>query len=117
MTCCHVINEKEIHGPPFHYVPGTSPASARARKQSDRSVLRAADASAYERVIDVLVSSGIRSIELTLTTPGTLEALPHLLHRTGTEIGFGTVACVAEAEQALDAGAGFLVTPSPRHQR
>ena len=77
------------------------------------AVLRAADASAYERVIDVLIRSGITSIELTLTTPGTLEALPGLLRRAGTgaEIGVGTVTSVAEAEQALNAGAGYLVTP------
>ncbi len=77
------------------------------------AVLRAAEASAYERVIDVLIESGIKSIELTLTTPGTLEVLPRLLRRAGTdaEIGVGTVTCVAEAEQALNAGAGYLVTP------
>ncbi|RNL50046.1 bifunctional 4-hydroxy-2-oxoglutarate aldolase/2-dehydro-3-deoxy-phosphogluconate aldolase [Arthrobacter oryzae] len=77
------------------------------------AVLRAADAGAYERVIDVLVDSGIRSIELTLTTPGTLEMLPELLRRAGsdTEIGVGTVTCVEEAEQALNAGASYLVTP------
>ncbi len=38
------------------------------------AVLRAAEASAYERVIDVLIESGIKSIELTLTTPGTCWA-------------------------------------------
>lgn len=77
------------------------------------SVLRAEDASAYEAVINVLVDSGIKSIELTLTTPGTLEVLPYLLRRveTGVEIGVGTVTCVSEAEQALDAGADYLVTP------
>ena len=52
-------------------------------------------------------------IELTLTTPGTLEALPDLLRRAGAdaEIGVGSITCVAEAEQALDAGASYLVTP------
>lgn len=77
------------------------------------SVLRADDANAYETVIDVLASAGIKSIELTLTTPGTLEVLPHLLRRVGdgVEIGVGTVTSVSEAEQALDAGADYLVTP------
>lgn len=77
------------------------------------AVLRAADAGAYQRVIDVLVDSGIKSIELTLTTPGTLEMLPELLRRAGsdTEIGVGTITCVEEAEQALNAGASYLVTP------
>lgn len=77
------------------------------------AVLRAPDASAYERVIDVLVDAGIRSIELTLTTPNTLEVLPGLLARAGegTEIGVGTVTTLEQAEQAIKAGAHYLVTP------
>ncbi len=39
-------------------------------------VVRAADAADYDRVLDVLVGAGIRSVELTLTTPGTIERLP-----------------------------------------
>ncbi|CAM5395633.1 bifunctional 4-hydroxy-2-oxoglutarate aldolase/2-dehydro-3-deoxy-phosphogluconate aldolase [Leifsonia shinshuensis] len=77
------------------------------------AVLRAEHAALYGDVIDVLVDNGIDSIELTLSTPGTLEALPELLDRAsaGCLIGVGTVTDVAEAMAAIEAGAAYLVTP------
>ena len=77
------------------------------------AVLRAPEASGYDRVIDVLVERGIRSIELTLTTPGTLDRLPAIAARYGAdaEIGVGTVTNLALAEAAIAAGADYLVTP------
>lgn len=77
------------------------------------AVLRAAHAREYAPVIDGLAAGGLRSIELTLSTRGVNELLPSLITDFGpdVEIGVGTVTTVAEAEQALDAGARFLVTP------
>ena len=76
-------------------------------------VVRAPDAADYERVLDVLVEAGIRSVELTLTTPGTLERLPELLARYGDEadIGVGTVVDGEQLNAAVRAGAHYLVTP------
>lgn len=77
------------------------------------AVLRASDAAAYEPVVRTLVDSGVVSIELTLTTPGTLDALPRLIDVVpNAEIGVGTVLTRAHAEDALSAGAAFLVTPA-----
>jgi len=78
------------------------------------AVLRASDAAEYERVIAVLVASGIRSIELTLTTPGAIAALPALLTHFGedAEIGVGTILTTEQASRAIDAGAQYLVTPT-----
>ncbi len=78
------------------------------------AVLRAPDAAAYEAVADVLVDQGIRSLELTLTTPGTLEVVERLVDRYAgrAEVGVGTVLTTSHAEAALDAGAAFLVTPT-----
>ncbi len=78
------------------------------------AVLRSRDARAYEPVVEVLVTSGIRTIELTLTTPGALEELPRLVDRFGTKAAFGvgTVLTRANAMDAIDAGAQFLVTPA-----
>ena len=42
------------------------------------AVLRAGAANAYRPVVDALVDGGVRAIELTLTTPDTLEELPSL---------------------------------------
>lgn len=77
------------------------------------AVLRAAHAREYGPVIESLVAGGIRSIELTLSTAGVFDCLPSLARRFGAnvEIGVGTITTAAEAEQALDSGAGFLVTP------
>ncbi|WP_022886632.1 bifunctional 4-hydroxy-2-oxoglutarate aldolase/2-dehydro-3-deoxy-phosphogluconate aldolase [Glaciibacter superstes] len=77
------------------------------------AVLRASDPGDYDAVVDVLVANGVRSIELTLSTPGTLEHLPALLERVGTgaQIGIGTITNAAQATRAIDNGAHYLVTP------
>src|SRR4029450_1063108 len=55
-------------------------------------VVRAQDATDYDRILDALVDAGICSVELTLTTPGTIARLPRLLDRFGhgAHIGVGT---------------------------
>ena len=78
------------------------------------AVLRASDPRDYGPVIDVLAENGVRSIELTLSTPGTLELLPSLIGRGGAEIGIGTVTTTDQAQRAIDGGADYLVTPVTR---
>jgi len=77
------------------------------------AVLRAQQTSDYEPVVDALVRGGVRSIELTLSSPEALQKLPELRTRFGAdaEFGMGTVTNSGQAEAALDAGAEFLVTP------
>jgi 2-dehydro-3-deoxyphosphogluconate aldolase/(4S)-4-hydroxy-2-oxoglutarate aldolase len=88
-------------------------ASALLRTNPLIAVLRATDAHRYDPVVEVLAANGIRSIELTLSTPGTFEHLAVLRAQVGTdvEIGIGTVTSLEQAHQAIDAGADFLVTP------
>jgi 2-dehydro-3-deoxyphosphogluconate aldolase/(4S)-4-hydroxy-2-oxoglutarate aldolase len=76
-------------------------------------VVRAADAADYDRVLDTLIGAGIRSVELTLTTPGTIDRLPKLLAQFGdvADIGVGTVTDEQQLAAAVDAGAHYLVTP------
>jgi 2-dehydro-3-deoxyphosphogluconate aldolase/(4S)-4-hydroxy-2-oxoglutarate aldolase len=76
-------------------------------------VARARHADDYDRVLEALVDAGIRSVELTLTTPGTLERLPGLLERFGdrADLGVGTVTDGGQLERAVRAGARYLVTP------
>lgn len=77
------------------------------------AVLRAADSAAYEPVIEVLVAGGVHAIELTLTTPGTLERLPELsLRQPSAVLGVGTVTSAVQAESAIERGARYLVTPA-----
>lgn len=77
------------------------------------AVLRADHASAYRSVVRTLVESGIREIELTLTTPDTLRHVRSLIDEFGesASIGVGTVTDEELTRRALDAGAQFLVTP------
>ena len=76
-------------------------------------VVRAADAVDYDRVLDALIGAGIRSVELTLTTPGTIDRLPKLLaqYSDAADIGVGTVTDGPQLTAAVDAGAHYLVTP------
>jgi 2-dehydro-3-deoxyphosphogluconate aldolase/(4S)-4-hydroxy-2-oxoglutarate aldolase len=96
--------------------PMRTAPSATLREVPVIAVLRADAADRYDAVVDVLVENGIRSIELTLTTPGTIEPLAALRARVGdaAEIGVGTVTAADQARRAIDAGAGYLVTPVVR---
>lgn len=77
------------------------------------AVLRAGGASDYAPVVETLGAAGIRSIELTLSTPGTLDSFDRLRSSIPDEIeiGVGTVTSVVQALAAIEAGADFLVTP------
>lgn len=64
-----------------------------------------------------LADGGIRTVELTFTTPGVLDhlrACADSVTRSGIVIGVGTVLTADQARGAIDAGARFLVTPGLR---
>ena len=84
---------------------GTSPVIA---------VLRAGDASDYAPVVETLINNQVTTIELTLTTPRTLELLPELVaqFKDRAHIGVGTVLNGEDAETALTAGAQFIIAPN-----
>jgi 2-dehydro-3-deoxyphosphogluconate aldolase / (4S)-4-hydroxy-2-oxoglutarate aldolase len=79
-------------------------------------VLRGTRADQYSPVLDALADAGIRSVELTLSTPGTLDELPGLLERFGDrlDIGVGTVTDPADLRTAAARGAHYIVTPITR---
>jgi 2-dehydro-3-deoxyphosphogluconate aldolase/(4S)-4-hydroxy-2-oxoglutarate aldolase len=101
----------------YQTMPGNSPKSRPLPRFSVEdhlvAVLRAPRPDACAAIVDRLVESGIRCIELTLTTPDALRELPRLRERVGDSacIGMGTVTSEANARASLDAGAEFLVTP------
>jgi 2-dehydro-3-deoxyphosphogluconate aldolase/(4S)-4-hydroxy-2-oxoglutarate aldolase len=66
------------------------------------------------RAADALRAANVTAIEVTLNTPGVLQAIAQL-RRTFSDsllVGVGTVRTRAHAEQAVDAGAQFLVSPN-----
>ncbi|AXK31313.1 bifunctional 4-hydroxy-2-oxoglutarate aldolase/2-dehydro-3-deoxy-phosphogluconate aldolase [Streptomyces armeniacus] len=87
------------------------------RAALEQRVLAIVRSDSYERattLADTLLSAGITSLEISLTTPFALEAVGTLQRETGDEavIGAGTVLDAASARMAVDAGARFLVSPS-----
>jgi 2-dehydro-3-deoxyphosphogluconate aldolase/(4S)-4-hydroxy-2-oxoglutarate aldolase len=65
-------------------------------------------------VAEVLVTSGIRVLEVALTVPGALDCLAQLAATLGGDavVGAGGVLTAAEAEDCANAGAQFLVSPA-----
>lgn len=79
-------------------------------------VIRGERAEQYGPVLETLAGAGIRSVELTLSTPGTLDELPALREAFGDrmDIGIGTVTDPADLRTAAERGAHYIVTPITR---
>jgi len=58
-----------------------------------------------------LRDGGMNVVELTYSTPGVLGAVRELSGDTGMLVGVGTIMTQQQAEDAVDAGARFLVSP------
>ena len=87
--------------------------SALAAMFADRvvCVVRAPVLPSSGALCEALAAGGIRTVELTFTTPNVLEHLADAAGLPGVTVGVGTVLTAADARAALDAGAQFLVTP------
>ena len=79
-------------------------------------VIRGERADQYAPVLETLAGAGIRSVELTLSTPGTLDELPALQDRFGEQldIGVGTITEPEQLATAAERGARYAVTPITR---
>ncbi len=66
------------------------------------------------RVTEVLMSEGIIVFEMTMNSDRALEAMQAVKRAFGDDacVGMGTVLDVAQARQALEAGANFVVSPA-----
>src|SRR5437764_14945169 len=62
--------------------------------------------------VELLFSRGIRLIEMTMDSPGAADVIRNVRRPEGTMFGAGTVTHPALAEEALAAGADFLVSPN-----
>jgi 2-dehydro-3-deoxyphosphogluconate aldolase/(4S)-4-hydroxy-2-oxoglutarate aldolase len=65
------------------------------------------------RIATCYVDAGMTTIEITLNTPAALETITSLNEVLGERlnIGAGTVCSLEELDLAINAGAGFIVTP------
>ncbi|MFC9689612.1 bifunctional 4-hydroxy-2-oxoglutarate aldolase/2-dehydro-3-deoxy-phosphogluconate aldolase [Kribbella sp. NPDC056951] len=78
------------------------------------TVVRAPEIADARDLCAALVAGGIHVVELTFTTPDLprhLERAASTADETGAVVGAGTVQTALQAQQAIDAGAQFLVTP------
>ncbi len=78
------------------------------------AIVRTGADAPFREIAAALLAGGLRAMEITLTTPGALEAIT-LLRREfspNLRIGVGTVLDVSDALAAFDAGAEFVVTPT-----
>jgi 2-dehydro-3-deoxyphosphogluconate aldolase/(4S)-4-hydroxy-2-oxoglutarate aldolase len=77
------------------------------------AIVRSRQDIALEPIIDTIRSGGVELVELTLTTPGALDAVTRFRNSNpGLPLGMGSVRTGPEARRAIDAGATFLVTPT-----
>jgi 2-dehydro-3-deoxyphosphogluconate aldolase / (4S)-4-hydroxy-2-oxoglutarate aldolase len=87
---------------------------AELRTRKLLAIIRADGADTALACVETLVEAGVTALEISLTTPGAVEAIakarsqydPHIL------IGAGTVVTAAQADEVAAARAGFVVTPA-----
>lgn len=65
-----------------------------------------------DEMLEALVDGGIRAVEVTLPTPGSLDAVRRWVGDDRVVVGVGTVRSEQDAVLAADAGAQFIVTPT-----
>ena len=81
------------------------------------AVIRTPTVEAAETAARAMAKAGVRLVEITLTVPDAYELIAALatddeFARQGAVVGAGTVLSGAQAEDALIAGARFLVSPA-----
>jgi 2-dehydro-3-deoxyphosphogluconate aldolase / (4S)-4-hydroxy-2-oxoglutarate aldolase len=76
-------------------------------------ILRADDDEAAVHAAIASVHGGLRALEIAFTTPNAARVIADLRHRLPDNVllGAGTVMNTEDARAALEAGAGFLVSP------
>jgi 2-dehydro-3-deoxyphosphogluconate aldolase / (4S)-4-hydroxy-2-oxoglutarate aldolase len=77
-------------------------------------VVRAASADQAFAAVEAIRAGGIPILEITLTVPGAIDVIRQLTSRLGddTLIGAGTVLDAETAQECVDAGAKFIVSPA-----
>jgi 2-dehydro-3-deoxyphosphogluconate aldolase/(4S)-4-hydroxy-2-oxoglutarate aldolase len=74
-------------------------------------VLVIEDANQARPLAEALVAGGLKVLEVTLRTPAALDAIREMKQVPGAVVGAGTVTNSAELDEALAAGAEFIVSP------
>jgi 2-dehydro-3-deoxyphosphogluconate aldolase / (4S)-4-hydroxy-2-oxoglutarate aldolase len=77
-------------------------------------VLRAKSIAQAHAVVEAMIAGGVTVVEVTMTVPNAVHLLKELKKEHGVKIllGSGTVTTAKEAEDTINAGAEFVVSPS-----
>ena len=65
----------------------------------------------WARLAETFVGAGLPVLEVTLRTPGALDAISQMSKVPGAIVGAGTVLNEKQLDEAADAGAQFIVSP------
>ena len=74
-------------------------------------VLVVDDVGKARETAEALVEGGLKVLEVTLRTPGALEAIKRMNLVPGAIVGAGTVTNPRQLHEAIDAGSEFIVSP------
>ena len=90
------------------------PAASAICAQRVVAIIRSTSRARAVETGKALFAAGVRAVEVSLTTPGALDAVAELsTHRpAGAYLGAGTVLTADDAAAAAEAGASFLVAPN-----
>jgi 2-dehydro-3-deoxyphosphogluconate aldolase / (4S)-4-hydroxy-2-oxoglutarate aldolase len=77
-------------------------------------VVRASSPDEARRAVDAIRAGGIPILEITLTVPGAIDVIRELARTADDDvlIGAGTVIDAETAQECIDAGAAFIVSPA-----
>jgi 2-dehydro-3-deoxyphosphogluconate aldolase / (4S)-4-hydroxy-2-oxoglutarate aldolase len=77
-------------------------------------VLRAKSIAQAHALVEAMIAGGVTVVEVTMTVPNAVHLLKELKKEHGAKIllGSGTVTTAKEAEDTINAGAEFVVSPS-----
>ena len=75
------------------------------------AIIRTDDHKVAEQAMQAAVDGGFRVVEFTLTTPGALNLITQFRENDDLIVGAGTVMSPTIVQEAVEAGAQFLVSP------
>jgi len=84
------------------------------RKLPVLGILRGVELDIIDELIDVVISSGLKTVEVTMNSPKAAQLLQRMVKISNSRltIGAGTVLTLEDLHSALDSGATFIVLPT-----
>ncbi len=89
----------------------SSTALERMLRHALVAVVRLDHEEAIDAVVEAIAAGGITTVEITLTTPGALDALARWSARPELLVGAGSVMSTEDVARAVDHGALFIASP------